>query len=84
MRMYPRDANGTVFLVIEPWTTKPAAKKTRQLVAGDVFVIGMHVPDSGEALVATHALEEVVYECEDSILATGCLKGCITDTVLLP
>ena len=78
------NTNGTVFFVIELWTTKPAAKKTRQFVAGDVFVIGMHAPDSGEALVVSHAVEEAVYEGEDSILAAGRPKGRIANTVLLP
>ena len=84
MSVHSWNPNGTVFLVIELWAAEPATKKTCQLVAGDVFVIRMHVPDRRETFVATQAIEEVVYECEDSIPAAGRPKGCISDTVLLP
>ena len=78
------DSYSSVFFVIEPWATEPTAEKACQLVAGDIFVIRVHVPDRRETLIAAHAIEEIVDEGEDSILATGSLEGRITNAVLLP
>jgi len=79
-----RDSDGAVLFVIKPWATEPTTKKAGQLVAGDIFVIRMQVPDSCETLVTAHAIEEIVDERKDSVLATSSLKGRITDTVFLP
>ena len=78
------DSDGAVLFVIKPWATEPTAEKAGQLVAGDIFVIRVQVPDSCETLVTTHAIEEVVDKRKDSLLAASCLEGRITDTVLLP
>jgi len=79
-----RDSDGAVLFVIKPWATEPATEKAGQLVAGDIFVIRVQVPDSRETLVTAHAIEEVIDERKDSVLATSCPEGRITDTVLLP
>ena len=82
--MDSRDTDGTVFLVVEPWATEPAAEEACQLVAGDIFVIRVQVPDRRETIIAAHAIEEVIDEGEDSILAAGRPEGCVTNAVLLP
>lgn len=82
--MNTRDSDGAVLFVIEPWATEPTTEKAGQLVAGAIFVLRVQAPDSCETLVTTHAVEEVVDERKDSVLATSCLEGCVTDAVLLP
>ncbi len=82
--MNTRDSDGAVLFVIEPWATEPTTEKAGQLVAGDIFVIRVQAPDCRETLIAAHAIEEVVDKRKDSVLATSCLEGRITDTVLLP
>ena len=83
VRVYPRYADRAILLIVKPGASQPAAKEASQLVARDVFVVGVHPPDLGEARVAAHAIEKCVDQFEDPFLTTGRVKRGITNAEIV-
>ena len=83
MGVRSRDTDSAVLLAVEPRPAQPAAEKAGELVARHAFVVGVHMPDRGKAIVAFHAVEESVYQREDAGFSAGGPERGVAGTVVV-